>query len=277
MRVSIVIANWNTKDLIRQCIESIFNSVQPGFNYELIVIDNASTDGSLEYLSSLGGKITLISNSKNLGYAKACNQGMRAAKGKFILLLGSDTIMQKGTVDECAGFLESHPEAGAVGCKLLNPAGSLRSGSAQNSCKKFPTLANAFYTYLSLDSLNRDYDMADFDYNHTREVEQIATTFLMVRRELMMKIGYFDEAYRILYNDVDLCRRIWDSGYKIYFLHTCSVIHYGSHSTKQANFRLRKIMYGDIYRYYKNYFGFKAKFLYPILVARLLIVSSIKA
>jgi GT2 family glycosyltransferase len=272
MTVSIVIANWNTKDLIRGCIESILSHVKTGFEYEIIIIDNASSDGSRDYLLSLGDKIILICNSKNLGYAKACNQGMKLAKGKYVLLLGSDTVMLENTLEECVSFLESHTGAGAVGCRLLNT-----DGSAQNSCKKFPRLANAFYTYLSLDSLNRDYDMAGFDYNHTREVEQVATTFLMTRRELMEKIGYFDEAYRILYNDVDLCHRIWDSGYKIYFLHTCSVIHYGSHSTKQANFRLRKIMYGDIYRYYKNYFGFKAKFLYPILVLRLLIVSSIKS
>jgi O-antigen biosynthesis protein len=272
MTVSIVIANWNTKKLIRECIESIFSSVSAGVSYELIIIDNASTDGSLDYLQSLGSRIVLISNNKNAGYAKACNQGMKIAQGKFILLLGSDTVMLTNTVKECIRFMESHPEAGAVGCRLLNP-----DGSAQNSCKKFPRLANAFYTYLSLDKLNREYDMASFDYNHTMEVEQVATTFLMTRKDLMAKIGYFDEAYRILYNDVDLCRRIWDTGSKIYFLHTCSVIHYGSHSTKQATFRLRKIMYGDIYRYYKNYFGFKARFLYPILVARLLIVSSIKA
>src|SRR5690349_8138427 len=173
MKVSIVIANWNTKDLIRQCIESIFNSVQPGFEYEVIIIDNGSSDGSREYLESLGNRIVLITNDTNRGYAKACNQGMRTAKGEFILLLGSDTIMRKNTIEDCASFLESHPEAGAAGCRLLNP-----DGTVQNSCKKFPALANAFYTYLSLDSMNREYDMAYFDYNHTREVEQIATTFL---------------------------------------------------------------------------------------------------
>ena len=113
-------------------------------------------------------------------------------------------------------------------------------------------------------------------YDKTIEAEQIATTYLMIRKDMLEKINYFDEAYRILYNDVDLCKRIWDSGGRIYFLHTCTVIHYGSHSTKQAGFKERKIMYGDIYRYYKNYFGFKAKFLYPILVVRLLIVSTIK-
>ncbi len=119
--------------------------------------------------------------------------------------------------------------------------------------------------------------MAEFKYDSTIVAQQADATFLMVRKELIEKIGYFDESYRILYNDVDLCRRIQKEGYKIYFLHTVSIIHYGSHSTKNADFSLRKIMYSDIYRYYCRNFGFKAKFLYPILAFRLIVVSSIKA
>ncbi len=272
MILSIVIANWNTKELIKQCLSSIFVSVRKGLKYEVIVIDNGSDDGSAEYLEELGEKIILIRNSSNLGYAKACNQGMKAAGGKYILLLGSDTILSEGAAETCIKFLDENPGAGGVGCRLLNP-----DGSVQNSCKKFPMLKNAFYTYLSLDKLNRDYDMSDFDYNTTREVEQIAATFLMLRSDVMKKIGYFDESYGILYNDVDLCLRIRKAGYRLYFLHNCNAMHYGSHSTKNADFKLRKKMYGDIYRYYKNNFGFKAVFLYPILVIRLLIVSSIKA
>ncbi len=273
MTISIVIANWNTLDLIKQCIESIVETTPLSeIEYEIIIIDNASSDGSTEYLRGLGDKITLIENSENLGYAKACNQGMKIAKGQYILLLGSDTIMQPVTLKECAGFLDTNKEAGAVSCRLLNP-----NGSVQNSLKKFPELKNAFYTYLSFDKMNREYDMADFDYSQTCTIEQAAATFLMVRRDIMEKINYFDESYRILYNDVDLCSRIWKTGYSIYFLHTVSIIHYGSHSTKNADFALRKIMYSDIYRYYCRNFGFKAKFLYPILAFRLVLVSTIRS
>ena len=272
MTLSIVIVNWNTKDLIKQCIESLFSSVTAGLDYEIIVIDNASADGSIGYLDSVSNKIVLIKNSENSGYARAANRGMKIAKGRFVLLLGSDTIIRKNTLEECVNFLETHTDFGAVGCRLLNP-----DGSTQNSCKKFPSFKNAFYTYLSLDSLNKDYDMSSFKYDKTVPVEQIAATFLMIRRDVLEKINFFDESYRILYNDVVLCRKIWDAGYKIYFLHTCSIIHYGSRSTKKAGFKLRKIMYGDIYRFYKNHFGFKAKLLYPILVFRLLVVSTIKA
>ena len=273
MTLSIVIVNWNTKELIGKCIESIFNTTPPGeLKYEVIVIDNGSEDGSKEYLLSLGGKIILINNDTNRGYAAACNQGMKQSEGKFVLLLGSDTLMLTNTLVKCAAYLESNPQVGAVGCKLLNP-----DGSAQNSCKKFPNLKNAFYTYLSLDKLNRSYDMADFAYDKTITVDQIATTFLMIRAEVVQNTGMFDESYRILYNDVDLCKRIKSAGWEIVFLHTCCIYHLGSHSTKQADFALRKIMYGDIYRYYCRNFGFKAKFLYPILVFRLIVVTTIKS
>jgi O-antigen biosynthesis protein len=271
MILSIVIANWNTKEKIEQCLESVFNAVN-NITAEVIVIDNGSADGSVNYLKGLGGRINLICNDTNLGYAKACNQGMKTAQGKYILLLGSDTVVRKDSLDKCIEFMETTPQAGAAGCRLLNP-----DGSVQNSCKKFPLLKNAFYTYLSLEKLNRDYDMSSFRYDNTREVEQIAATFLMLRSSILKEVGLFDESYGILYNDVDLCRRISKKGYKLFFLHTCSVIHHGSHSTKNADFNLRKKMYGDIYRYYKNNFGFKAMFLYPILALRLLIVSSIKA
>jgi len=273
MTISIVIANWNTRSLIEDCVNSIFSSTPfSEVSYEVIIIDNASTDGSREYLRSIKDKITLIENDSNTGYARACNQGMKIAKGRYVLLLGSDTIMKPGTLAACADFLDTTPAAGAVSCKLLNP-----DGSTQNSLKKFPKLKNAFYTYLSFDKMNREYDMADFDYDSTCEAQQAAATFLMVRRDLLEKISYFDESYRILYNDVDLCSRIWEAGYRIFFLHSASIIHYGSHSTKNADFALRKIMYSDIYRYYSKHFGFKAKFLYPILAFRLIVVSTIKA
>jgi GT2 family glycosyltransferase len=273
MILSIVIVNWNTRDLIKTCVESVFDTTPVSeLDYEVIVIDNGSSDGSKEYLLSLGNKIRFISNENNTGYAKACNQGMKISSGKYILLLGSDTRMRAGTLKTCVEYLEQNVSAGAAGCKLLYPDGKI-----QNSTKKFPSLRNAFFAYLSLDKLNRDYDMAGFSYDKTIAVDQIATTFLMIRSEVLKKVGYFDESYRILYNDVDLCKRIINAGWNIIFLHTCSIFHLGSHSTKNADFAIRKTMYSDIYRYYIRNFGFKAKFLYPILVIRLLIVSTIKA
>lgn len=271
MTVSVIIVSWNTEDLIKDCVNSVLENLRKEFEkYEVIVIDNASTDNSPAWLRNQKN-IYFIENKENLGYAAACNQGIDSSSGEYLLFLGSDTKMLPGTITQCLKFLQTHPEAGAVSCKLLNP-----DGTTQNSVKRFPKFHNAVFTYLSLDFLNKKYNMANFGYDQIAEVEQADGTFLMVRRKVIEIIGSFDEQYKILYNDVDLCKRIRENAYKIYFLHNCSIIHHGSRSTGKADFKVRKIMYGDIYRYYRNNFGFKAKFLYPILVFRLLLVSAFK-
>ncbi len=274
MILSIVIVNWNGKELTENCIESILLTNRERLEnkeFEIIVIDNGSTDESAEYLKSYGRPVKLISNATNIGYAPACNQGMKEAQGKYILLLGNDTVVLDEALEKCVKFLNENENCGAVACRLLNS-----DGSVQNNCKKFPKFVNGFFVYLSLDRLNRDYDMDWFKYDETREIEQISTTFLMIRKDLLEKIGYFDEAYKILYNDVDLCKRIWESGFKIYFLSTAEIIHLGSQSTKKADFSLRKIMYGDIYRYYRKNFGIKAAALIPVLALRLLLTAVFK-
>ena len=269
--LSIVIVTWNTKDLTTKCLESIYATTDYSSlkeKLEVIVIDNGSTDGTAVMLKSKFPGIRLIANEANLGYAPACNQGMVRAHGKYVLLLGSDTELTDGSLTECIRFLEKTPSAGAAGCKLIYP-----DGREQGNCKKFPTLMNGIFTYLSLDVFNKDYDMAWFDYNETIKVDQIATTYLMVRREVLEEVEYFDEEYRILYNDVDLCQKIYNAGHEIYFIHTATVIHHGSFSTKSAPSSVRKIMYKDVYRYYRDNFGFIAVILIPILFIRFILVS----
>jgi len=272
--LSIVIVNWNAEKLTLECLESIYTDPFFGKNSEkteIILIDNNSSDNSVEKISGKFPSVNLISNKENQGYAIACNSGMKIAKGKYVLLLGNDTALKPGALSDCFNFLENNENCGAAGCRLVYPDGRL-----QGNCKRFPKLKNAFYTYLSLNNLNRDYDMAWFDYNSTIEVDQIATTFLMIRNVLLKKIGYFNEQFRILYNDVDLCRKIYENGFKIFFIHTAEVIHAGSHSTNRANFKVRRVMYCDIYRYFRDNFGFKANLLFPVLLVRFLIVSLFK-
>lgn len=270
-QLSIIIVTWNTRELTLKCIESIYNtkdyrSLKDGL--EIIVIDNASSDGTSKAIAERYPGVTTILNKENLGYAPACNQGMKIATGKYVLLLGSDTELTDGSLIECINYLEKNPSAGAAGCKLIYP-----DGREQGNCKKFPTLMNGIFTYLSLDFMNKGYDMASFGYDKTVRVDQIATTNLMVRGEVLRKIGYFDEQYRILYNDVNLCQKIYKAGCEIFFVHSATVIHHGSISTKSAPPNVRKIMYKDVYRYYKNNFGLRALILIPILFIRFILVS----
>lgn len=272
--LTIVIVTWKTKELTLKCLESIhsikdYDELKD--RLEIIVVDNASNDGTADAIREKFDDVEVIVNAENFGYAIACNQGMTKADGEFVLLLGSDTVLTDGSLIKCLEFLDSNPKCGAVGCKLVYPDGRL-----QGNCKKFPTLMNGVFTYLSLDRLNKDYDMAWFNYDETIRVDQIATTFLMVRRRVLEEIEYFDEKYRILYNDVDLCKRIYGTGCEIWFMHNATVIHEGSYSTNKAPAKVRKIMYEDVYRYYKNTFGFLAVILIPILFVRFILVSIFK-
>ena len=235
---------------------------------EVIVVDNDSKDGTVYEIEKSFPAIKIIKNISNTGYAPACNQGIKMAVGEFVLLLGNDTIMSSDTLSRCIDFLKNNAECGAVGCRLTFPDGRL-----QGNCKKLPTVRNAFFTYLSLNKLNAEYDMLWFDYDSTIEVEQVATTFLMFRSSVLKNVGCFDEQYKILYNDVDLCKRVRESGYKIYFLHSAEIKHYGSHSTNKAMYSIRKIMYDDILRYFVNNFGVSAYCLYPLLKFRLFFVT----
>jgi GT2 family glycosyltransferase len=269
--LSVIIVTWNTKTLVNECIDSIFALPEYSDSVEIIVIDNGSTDGTDKLISEKYKEIVYIRNNDNVGYAPAVNQGVKIAEGKYVLLLGSDTVLKPNSLKRCISFLDENNNAGAVGCKLVFP-----DGSPQGNCKKFPTLRNGFFTYLSLDKLNHDYDMLWFNYDKTIKVDQIATTFLMIKGDLIKKLGGFDERYKILYNDVDLCKRIWNENKEIYFLHDAEVIHHGSYSTKKARYQVRRIMYDDIYRYYRTKFGRKSILLLPVLKLRLFLTVLFK-
>lgn len=272
--LSVVVVSWNTKQQTTECISSFYSIDDYNFlkdRCELILIDNDSKDGTCDEIKKNYPQVILIENSENKGYAPACNQGMRTATGKYILLLGSDTVLKNDSLINCIEYLETHPECGAAGCRLLYPDGRL-----QGNCKTFPSLKNAFFTYLSLDRLNYNYDMLWFNYYKTIEADQIATTFLMIESALVRKINYFDESYRIMYNDVDLCKRIKDTGRKIIFIHTAEIYHHGSYSTRKADYKVRKQMYSDIFLYYRRNFHSKAYFLLPVLVLRFLIITVFK-
>ncbi len=269
--LSIIIVTWNTKQLIEDCIDSIISLPEYSEAFEIILIDNNSTDGTDKLVLEKYKTIKYIRNDINAGYAPAVNQGIKISNGNYILLLGSDTVLKNGSLSKCISFLDKNENAGAVGCRLVYPDGTL-----QSSCKKFPSFKNGFYTYLSLSKLNYDYDMHWFKYDETMKVDQIATTFLMVKEDILRKLKGFDERYRIMYNDVDLCYRIWKENKEIYFLHEAEIIHHGCSSTKKADYKVRRIMYEDIYRYYKSNFGSKSVLLLPVLKFRLLLTAMLK-
>lgn len=268
MKLSVIITSWNTCDLLRRCLRSI-QAYPPEQPHEVIVVDNASHDGSADMVEREFPSVRLVRNSHNRGYAGGNNQGIKIAKGEYLLLLGSDTEVGKCALQTMIAFLDDHPEAAAVSCRLLQPDGSL-----QRSCRRFPTLANALATYSSLHFLNRKYLMYDFDYESVREIDQPDATCFMIRSDVMGILGGFDERFSILYNDVDLCQRMKKLGLKIFFIPHASITHRGSQSTHQAPPRLRLEMYQNILLYYHQYAGPASWWLLtPVLVIRFLIVT----
>ncbi len=262
MKLSIIITSWNTRDLLRSSLQSIYR-FPPSMPFETIVVDNASHDGSAEMVRDEFPAVQLIKNSVNTGYAQGNNIGFAASKGEFVLLLGSDTEVIEGTIQTMANVLASRPDVGIVSSRLLSPDGSL-----QYSCKKFPTVGDAVAMYCSLHMLNREYLMWDFKHDVQREVDQPDATAVMIKRTALSDF-IFDERFSILYNDVDLCQRIKQNGWKILFTPDATVIHHGSQSTKQASPEIRLVMYQNILLYYEQYFGRYARMiLSPILFVR---------
>jgi GT2 family glycosyltransferase len=266
--LSIIIANWNTRDLLHHALESIERH-PPSAEFEVLVVDNNSNDGSVEMITQQHPDVRLLKSSRNDGYARANNMGAASSRGNVLLLLGSDVVVIDESIQKMLDRLDAETDLGAVSCRLLNP-----DRTVQQSCRRFPTLRDGVMTYLSLHALAPSYNLQAFDYYRTQDVDQPAATCFMIRKSLVDQIGLFDERYAVLYNDVDLCKRIRDAGLRILYYAEAEIIHHGSQSTRQAGPELRLEMYRNILLYYTTNCGIMARWiLTPILVIRLLAVT----
>ena len=229
--VSVVIVNWNTAKLLQDCIESIIDQTQPD-TYEIIVVDNGSTDGSAEMIKRCFPEVVLTENTVNVGFAKANNQGFARCRGRYILLLNSDTIILDRAIQKTIQYAESDSQIGVVGCKLL-----YRDGSFQNSCFRFPgipgTIINAIGLSRILPSLNWDrYGKADRYWKKPVPVDCVMGSFLLIRRDLLERIGHLDEVFFMYAEETDLCCRVRRQGKKVMYYPGASIIHYSRGSQK---------------------------------------------
>jgi len=205
--LSVVILNWNTRDLLRQCLTSILCS-KSEIQVQVIVVDNASEDDSREMVRELFPQVTLIANPANIGFGAGNNQALPDATGRYVLFLNSDTVVTDGSLDLLVGYADSNPDIGIVGPKLLNDDGSL-----QYSCRSYPNLGTGFFRNTPLGRLfprnhfTNDYLLTDYDHATPRDVDWVSGAALMMRRSLIDKIGAFDTEYFMFCEDVDLCWR----------------------------------------------------------------------
>lgn len=221
MDLSIIIVNFNTKKLTLDCIKSIIKS-KLKVGYEIIVVDNGSTDkipkSKFYELIDKACQLKLITNEANLGFARANNQGIKIAKGKYVLLLNSDTVVKDGAVEKLYEFAEAHEDAGVVGSKLLN-----KDGSVQNSVFHFPTIINAIRQFwFGEKNLFGLYVPETFEPTTVNAV--VGASFLITPKA-REKLGVLDERYFFYYEDLDYCKRVWDAGLKVYYVPDAEIIH----------------------------------------------------
>jgi len=249
VKVSIIILSWNTKQLLRNCLKSL-----KGMVVEIIVVDNGSTDGSPAMVAKEFPQVKLIRNKKNLGFGAANNQGMKAAEGDYLLLLNSDTVVKDEAPLKMATFLAKHPEAGAVGCRLLNSDGSL-----QPSAGPFPDL-KVSVVMLFLEHWLKNLTRASF--SKITEVDWVMGAALMVRREVIKKTGWMDEGIFMYMDEVEWCYRIKKAGFKVFFYPEAEIVHlFGGSSKTGRRAPIVNIYRGLIYLYKKHYSNWQLKIL----------------
>lgn len=254
MTLSICIVNWNTRDLLKACLHSI-ERYPPAEPYEVLVVDNASTDGSAEMVRTQFEWVKLIANSENRGYAGGNNQALTQAQGEFILLLNPDTEIHPETFSKALAFMRHHPEVGAIGAKQVFPDGRI-----QPSLRAFPTPLPLLCEVLGLAKLFPKcpvfgaYRYGWFDYDRPIEVDQPMGTFLLVRRAVVAQVGLMDESFPLFFNDVDWCYRIKQAGWKIMFVPSVVITHHGGASTSQVRLEAIRESHRALERFYEKHY-----------------------
>jgi len=245
--MSIVLVCWNNKDYLEPCLRSLYDSNLKS-SFDVIVVDNGSTDGSQEMLQEKFPAVKLVQNDGNVGLGKASNQGIEATDGKYILLLNNDTIVNGQSLDQMVNFLDQHPDAGAVGGKLLNPDGSFQAGYA-----KFSNIWEEFLIVTGFgDRIWSGYP-SHYDTDQITQVGWLSSACLLIRRSSLDKVGLLDENYFIYGDEADLQYRLIRNGWKVYYIPSATTIHYGGKSMNR--WRRRKMVYRGKMLFYQKHYG----------------------
>lgn len=245
MDVSVIIVAWNVRDFLQNCLDSIYKETK-GIEFEVIYVDNASEDKSVEMVREHFPQANIIQNMQNKGFAEANNQGIKAAKGRYVLLLNSDTVILDNAIAITVEFADTHPEAAVVGCKVLNPDKTL-----QLTCFMFPSILNMLLSASYLYKLFRKSQffgrglMTWWDRDNVKEVDVVAGCFMLVRKNAIQQIGVLDKRYFIYTEEIDWCYRFKKNGWKILFTPEPEIIHYGGQTTKQMTGKFRLQLSGS--------------------------------
>lgn len=270
MKLSVVILCWNDWEVIKDALQSIFDKTRMR-DYEVIVSDNGSSNGTLESIKEnfRQPNLRIVENNANLGFARGNNAGIAAARGEYVLILNPDTWMHDATLDKFVEFADQHPEAGAFGCRVVYP-----DGSYQTSAMVAPSVARFWMMALGLHRLARFCRFfrgtvySGWQGDTEREVDWQSGCCVMFRATLLKDLDGFDPQFFYQCEEVDLCKRVWDAGYKILFTPHAQITHIGGTSVKRARTRLDLETHRSRYKYFYKHFGPRgaARVRYPVLV-----------
>lgn len=251
--LSIVILSWNVRDLLRQCLESVASG-RP-LSAEIIVVDNASGDGSVEMVRAEFPAVRLIANQANRGYTGGNNDGIAAATGRYVMILNPDTRVLNDALAAMVAYADAHPDVGVVGPQLLNP-----DGSVQSSRRRFPTLMTGLFESTWLQPLAprdvlRRYYVLDQPDDAIQEVDWLFGACFLVRRQVIQQVGVLDEGFFMYSEEMDWCRRIRQAGWKVVYLPEAQVIHYGGKSSDQVAAQRHIYFQTSKVRYFRKHHG----------------------
>lgn len=283
--LTISIVSYNTNDLLKACLKSVYENVNK-IRFEVIVVDNNSIDGSIEMIKDRFPEVILIENRNNAGFARANNQAFNKSKGRFFLLLNSDTKLPAGTISAMMEFMELHPEVGIVGCQQIRPDGSIQP-STNFSLNMWIDLWLTFLSLFQWKKLILNARVRNFVSHYLRwalgrtvgsylnhysprkipyEVDWVPGVCLLVRRETINQVGLLDENFFMYGEDIDWCLRTRQKGWKVYFLPGNKIVHYVTQSSERIFDGVSPLRYKSTFYFFAKYYGRKGVLLLKILV-----------
>lgn len=253
MDLSIIIVSWNTRGMLQDCLASTYSGLAD-LEAEVFVVDNGSRDGSARMVADMFPSAHLIRNSENRGFAAANNQALLLATGRHILLLNSDTVVHGSVLKASVDWLDSHPDVGVMGCRVLNSDGSL-----QTTGSRFPTLLNLLLQATGLSRLPGSffdrYRMQRWDRRDERDIEVVSGCYMMVRREALQEVGLLDEAFFFYGEETDWCLRFKKKGWRLVFAPVGEITHHGGGSVRRFD-HMRDVMLSEgTVRLHRKHFG----------------------
>ena len=264
MDLSVVIVNYQTFELTKNTINSIFEYDYP-FELEVIVVDNASSDDSMTRLQDyFGDRVRFIASAKNNGFAAGNNQALRVVEARYVLLLNSDTIVWENTLESIYNYMEDHKDVGACGCRVL-----LENGELDKACKRsFPNVKNSFFRlfHIPTNSADDNYNLDNLPDDEIYEIDCLTGAFMFMRKEALDTAGLLDETFFMYGEDIDLCYRIKNSGWKIIYYGESKITHLKGASSKKQKSKLIYEFYRAMYIYYKKHHAEESSFIVNIVV-----------